>query len=121
MKDAYSFDQDEAGARISYQQMYDAYHRIFSRTGLQFRAVEADTGLIGGSSSHEFMVLANAGEELIVFDPEGSYAANVERAEVLPEPSHLKEPLKPLERVKTPGAKTVEQVCALSYRPLQIA
>ena len=115
MKDAYSFDQDEAGARISYQKMYDAYHKIFSRTGLQFRAVEADTGLIGGSSSHEFMVLANAGEELIVFDPEGSYAANVERAEVLPESSHPKEPLKPLERVQTPGAKTVEQVCALLH------
>ena len=115
MKDAYSFDQDEAGARVSYQKMYDAYQRIFSRTGLQFRAVEADTGLIGGSSSHEFMVLANAGEELIVFDPDGSYAANVERAEVLPESNSQKEPLKPLERVKTPGTKTVEQVCALLH------
>ena len=115
MKDAYSFDQDEAGARVSYQKMYDAYQRIFSRTGLQFRAVEADTGLIGGSSSHEFMVLANAGEELIVFDPDGSYAANVERAEVLPESNPQKESWQPLERVKTPGAKTVEQVCALLH------
>ena len=113
MKDAYSFDQDEVGARVSYQKMYDAYHRIFRRTGLQFRAVEADTGLIGGSSSHEFMVLANTGEELIVFDPKGSYAANVERAEVLPIPKSPEEELKPLERVKTPKAKTVEQVCAI--------
>ena len=112
MKDAYSFDQDEAGARVSYQKMYDAYHRIFRRTGLHFRAVEADTGLIGGSSSHEFMVLANTGEELIVFDPKGSYAANVERAEVLPLPNPPEEALKPLERVATPDAKTVEQVCA---------
>jgi len=62
MKDAYSFDQDETSARLSYQKMYDAYQRIFTRCGLTFRAVEADTGLIGGSSSHEFMVLADTGE-----------------------------------------------------------
>ena len=86
MKDAYSFDQDEAGAQHNYQRMYDAYCRIFSRTGLKFRPVEADTGLIGGISSHEFMVLANTGEELIVFDPDSPYAANVERAEVVPPP-----------------------------------
>src|SRR6266581_3106037 len=67
MKDAYSFDQDEASARLSYQKMYDAYHRIFTRCGLTFRAVEADTGLIGGSSSHEFMVLADTGENTIVY------------------------------------------------------
>src|SRR5688500_8821784 len=82
MKDAYSFDKDDEGARLSYQKMYDAYHRIFSRCGLTFRAVEADTGLIGGTSSHEFMVLADTGEEKIVYDGAGSYAANVERAEV---------------------------------------
>jgi prolyl-tRNA synthetase len=113
MKDAYSFDKNEADARVSYQKMYNAYDRIFRKTGLQFRAVEADTGLIGGTSSHEFMVLANTGEELIVYDPQGSYAANVERAEVSPPKELSKEPLKPLEQVRTPGAKTVEQVCAM--------
>jgi len=113
MKDAYSFDKNEADARVSYQKMYNAYDRIFKKTGLQFRAVEADTGLIGGTSSHEFMVLANTGEELIVYDPEGSYAANVEGAEVSPPKELSKEPLKPLEKVRTPGAKTVEQVCAM--------
>ena len=114
MKDAYSFDQNEDEARKSYQSMYEAYQRIFTRTGLHFRAVEADTGLIGGTSSHEFMVLANTGEELIVFDPESSYAANVERAEVVPEASsNQDEPHQPLKKVSTPDAKTVTEVCRL--------
>ncbi len=113
MKDAYSFDQHEAGAQENYQRMYDAYCRIFSRTGLQFRPVEADTGLIGGISSHEFMVLANTGEELIVFDPDSQYAANVERAEVLPPRAKAPEALQPLEKVSTPHAKSVEDLCAL--------
>jgi len=112
MKDAYSFDQIEEESRKNYQAMYEAYHRIFTRTGLQFRAVEADTGLIGGTSSHEFMVLANTGEELIVFDPKSSYAANVERAEVAPDmTSHPVESPQPLNKVSTPHAKTVEEVC----------
>ena len=113
MKDAYSFDQDDASAQLNYQQMYDAYCRIFSRTGLQFRPVEADTGLIGGISSHEFMVLANTGEELIVFDPDSSYAANVERAEVVPPPIPAPEKHHPLEKVSTPNAKSVEDLCTL--------
>ena len=113
MKDAYSFDQDEAGARQNYQRMYEAYCRIFSRTGLKYRPVEADTGLIGGISSHEFMVLANTGEELIVFDPDSDYAANVERAEVVPLSKKDPEPLKPLEKVSTPNAKSVEDLCSL--------
>lgn len=113
MKDAYSFDRDEAGAQHNYQQMYDAYCRIFSRTGLKFRPVEADTGLIGGISSHEFMVLANTGEELIVFDPDSQYAANVERAEVVPPSFSKGGELKPLEKVPTPNAKSVEDLCAL--------
>jgi len=112
MKDAYSFDQDEEGAKRSYQGMYDAYCRIFSRMGLQFRAVEADTGLIGGISSHEFMVLANTGEELIVFDPDTQYAANVERAEIAPPAIGEQEAPKPLEKVATPNAKSIEEVCA---------
>jgi prolyl-tRNA synthetase len=111
MKDAYSFDQDEAGAQRNYQQMYDAYCRIFSRTGLNFRPVEADTGLIGGISSHEFMVLANTGEELIVFDPDSQYAANVERAEVVPPSTKETGELQPLEKVSTPNAKSVEDLC----------
>ncbi len=113
MKDAYSFDQDEAGAQQNYQRMYEAYCRIFSRTGLKYRPVEADTGLIGGISSHEFMVLANTGEELIVFDPDSDYAANVERAEVVPLSKKDPGPLKPLEKVSTPNAKSVEDLCAL--------
>ncbi len=113
MKDAYSFDANEDSARQSYQKMYDAYERIFTRCGLAFRAVEADNGLIGGSMSHEFMVLADTGEETIVYDEHGAYAANVERAEVLP-PSeeHDATPLV-LEAVQTPGAKTVRDVCAV--------
>ncbi|SLM48786.1 prolyl-tRNA synthetase [Nitrospira japonica] len=110
MKDAYSFDADEAGARASYQKMYDAYHRIFTRCGLTFRAVEADTGLIGGSSSHEFMVLADTGEETVVYTETGTYAANVERAELLPPEEEHVEEFRPLMAVKTPNCRTVEEV-----------
>lgn len=121
MKDAYSFDQDEEGAKRSYQAMYDAYCRIFTRMGLQFRPVEADTGLIGGISSHEFMVLANTGEELIVFDPDTQYAANVERAEIAPSAGGEKEAQTPLEKVATPNARSVEEVCAiLNVSPRQL-
>ena len=111
MKDAYSFDRDEASARESYKKMYEAYERIFTRCGLNFRAVEADNGLIGGSMSHEFMVLAETGEETILYEEQGTYAANVERAEVVPPPSISTEPLLPLEKVSTPDTKTVEDVC----------
>ncbi len=113
MKDAYSFDKDEAGARASYQKMYDAYSRIFTRCGLTFRAVEADTGLIGGTSSHEFMVLADTGEESIVYAEGGTYAANVERAEVAPPVQASSEASRPLRKVSTPGARSVESVTAL--------
>ncbi len=119
MKDAYSFDRDEEGAKLSYQKMYNAYTRIFTRCGLTFRAVEADTGLIGGSSSHEFMVLAETGEETIVYSDQGSYAANVERAEVLPEPERLPETPRPLREVATPNCRTVEEVTAFLKIPPQ--
>ncbi|MBS0180321.1 MAG: proline--tRNA ligase [Nitrospira sp.] len=121
MKDAYSFDRDEAGARLSYQKMYEAYNRIFARCGLTFRPVEADTGLIGGTSSHEFMVLAETGEETIVYSGEGTYAANVERAEVsAPEPAELPA-LRPLTAVSTPGRRTVEEVTSfLNIAPAQL-
>jgi prolyl-tRNA synthetase len=110
MKDAYSFDLDEEGARASYQKMYDAYTRIFTRCGLSFRAVEADTGLIGGDVSHEFMVLAATGEATVVYTANGTYAANVERAEVLPPTGVDDTPLQPLTAVRTPNCRTVEEV-----------
>jgi prolyl-tRNA synthetase len=121
MKDAYSFDKDEAGARVSYQKMYDAYCRIFTRCGLRFRPVEADTGLIGGTSSHEFMVLAETGEETIVYSDTGTYAANVERAEVLPPTEMDTSALRPLQAVSTPSCRTVEEVTAfLKIAPQQL-
>ncbi len=121
MKDAYSFDRDEAGAKISYQKMYDAYSRIFTRCGLTFRAVEADTGLIGGTSSHEFMVLADTGEETIVYAEGGTYAANVERAETLPPAGTASDAPRPLRKVPTPGARSVEEVTAfLNITPAQL-
>ncbi|MFQ5931815.1 MAG: proline--tRNA ligase [Nitrospiraceae bacterium] len=113
MKDAYSFDKDEEGARLSYQKMYDAYNRIFTRCGLTFRPVEAETGMIGGTSSHEFMVLAETGEETIVYAQGGTYAANVERAEVHPPTESASEPLRPLRKMPTPGAHTVDEVTTL--------
>ena len=121
MKDAYSFDTDETGARVSYQKMYDAYTRIFTRCGLTFRAVEADTGLIGGDVSHEFMVLAETGEATVVYSDRGSYAANLERAEVLP-PSLIDDaPLRPLTPITTPQCRTVEEVTAfLNITPRQL-
>ncbi|MBD0305416.1 MAG: proline--tRNA ligase [Nitrospiraceae bacterium] len=121
MKDAYSFDKDEEGAKISYQRMYEAYQRIFTRCGLTFRAVEADTGLIGGSSSHEFMVLADTGEEVVVYTDDGAYAANVERAE-LPAPADTTlNAHRPLEKVHTPNTRTVEEVSSfLKVSPQQI-
>ena len=84
MKDAYSFDKDEAGAMASYRRMYDAYTRIFERMGLTFRAVAADTGNIGGKASHEFQVIADTGEDAIAYCPTSEFAANIELAEALP-------------------------------------
>lgn len=110
MKDAYSFDVDEAGAKVSYQKMYDAYTRIFTRCGLTFRAVEADTGLIGGDVSHEFMVLAETGEATVVYTDKGTYAANLERAELLSPSESDSSPLRPLTPVTTPQRRTVEEV-----------
>ena len=112
MKDAYSFDVDSSAADLSYDKMYQAYRRIFERCGLNFRAVEADTGSIGGSSSHEFMVLAESGEDAIVSCSACQYAANVEKAEARPfaAPEHA-EP-RPLERVATPHKRSIEEVSA---------
>lgn len=112
MKDAYSFDLDEAGAKVSYQNMYDAYTRIFTRCGLTFRPVEADTGLIGGDVSHEFMVLADTGEAMVAYSDQGSYAANLERAEVLAPSEADTTALLPLTLIATPQRRTVEEVTA---------
>ncbi|HEY5931828.1 MAG TPA: proline--tRNA ligase [Nitrospira sp.] len=121
MKDAYSFDVDEAGAKISYQKMYDAYTRIFTRCGLTFRAVEADTGLIGGDVSHEFMVLAENGEATVAYSDQGSYAANLERAEILPPSDVEATPLLSLTSIATPQRRTVEEVTAfLQITPRQL-
>jgi prolyl-tRNA synthetase len=113
MKDAYSFDRDDAGAELSYHKMYDAYGAIFSRCGLQFSAVEAESGAIGGSYSQEFMVLADSGEDAIAVCDGCRYAANVERAEIAadpgPQPDETMQPLRP---VQTPGRRTVEAVAA---------
>ena len=125
MKDAYSFDAQEEGADKSYDIMYETYDNIFRRCGLQFRAVEADTGSIGGSFSHEFMVLANTGEDQIVSCLKCDYAANLEKAEVnregLEPSASDKEEMKPVEEVETPGIRTVEEVTSfLSISPSQL-
>ena len=117
MKDAYSFDVDEAGADKSYEKMYQAYRRIFERCGLKFRAVEADTGSIGGNWSHEFMVLADSGEDAIVSCNSCDYAANVEKAEArLIAVSEHCDP-RPLEKIHTPGQKTIDEVSAFLGTP----
>src|ERR1039457_539568 len=110
MKDAYSFDVDGVAADGSYDRMYQAYMRIFERCGLNFRAVEADTGSIGGSSSHEFMVLADSGEDAIVSCDACRYAANVEKAESRPAQSSGGIPQQPLQKVSTPDMKTIDDV-----------
>jgi len=120
MKDAYSFDRDEEQAKGSYKKMLTAYDRIFKHCGLKFKAVEADSGVIGGSYSQEFMVLAETGEERIVSCTSCSYAANIERAEVKGVESHKKSgPEKPFERVKTPGKKTAQEVAAFLKVPVE--
>ncbi len=110
MKDAYSFHTDMDSLQQTYQDMYDAYSRIFTRLGLDFRAVLADTGAIGGNLSHEFHVLADAGEDDIAFSTESDYAANVEMAEALPPTDQRPEPTQPLTRVDTPNRHTIEEV-----------
>ena len=118
MKDAYSFDRDEAGARASYQAMYDAYARIFARMGLKFRAVAADTGNIGGNASHEFQVIADTGEDAIAYCPTSDYAANVEMAEALPLIAKRAAPAEELRKTPTPGKEKCEDVAELLGLPL---
>ncbi len=114
MKDAYSFDVDEEGAEKSYEKMFAAYNNIFRRCGLQFRPVEADSGSIGGKYSHEFMVMADSGEDAMVFCEKCAYAANLEKAEVAcPEKKIIfEDDWLPLEDVDTPDVRTIEEVSA---------
>lgn len=110
MKDAYSFDVDDVQAGIAYQQMYEAYHRVFSRCGLEFRAVDADTGTIGGNFSHEFMVLADTGEDTLVICSSCAYASNIEKA-AISAPDADESLMLEMEKVETPGKRKVDAVC----------
>jgi len=119
MKDAYSFDVDRDALMQSYQAMYDAYARIFTRLGLKFRAVQADTGAIGGFASHEFQVLAESGEDAIAWSPQSEYAANVEQAEALAPSTTRPAPRETMQRVPTPGKARCEEVAELLRLPLE--
>jgi prolyl-tRNA synthetase len=112
MKDAYSFHADRASLEQTYGTMYDAYAQIFTRLGLKFRAVAADTGAIGGSGSHEFHVLADSGEDAIAFCPHSDYAANIEMAEAVAPSALRPQPGQALEKKSTPGVGTIEAVAS---------
>jgi prolyl-tRNA synthetase len=118
MKDAYSFHASKDSLAETYQTMYDAYTRVFSRLGLTFRPVAADTGAIGGSASHEFHVLADSGEDLIAYCPDSDYAANVELAEALAPATSRAAPQEAMREVDTPKQTTCEDVAALLDIPL---
>lgn len=119
MKDAYSFDRDEAGAEKSYHAMFEAYQRIFTRLGLAFRAVAADTGAIGGSLSHEFQVIAETGEDRLVYCPTSDYAANIELAEAVALIPRRDPPREPLVKAATPETTRCEDVAKLLGFPLE--
>ncbi|MGV2293132.1 proline--tRNA ligase [Trinickia sp. YCB016] len=119
MKDAYSFDKDMAGLQESYRKMYEAYVRIFTRIGLEFRAVAADNGSIGGSGSHEFHVIAETGEDSIAYCPTSDFAANVEAADALPLIAERAAPQEALTKTSTPGKAKCEAVAELLNIPLE--
>ncbi len=119
MKDAYSFHTDEASLQETYREMHACYTRIFNRLGLRFRAVAADTGAIGGTGSHEFHVLADSGEDAIAFCPESDYAANVELAEAKAPGTTRPSPDQGLQRVHTPGVKTIADLCGFLKVPAE--
>ncbi len=118
MKDAYSFDRDVEGLRKSYRIMFDAYVSIFNRFGLKFRPVAADNGAIGGSGSHEFHVIAETGEDALVYSRESDYAANMEAAIALPPTQQRAAPAHNMQKVPTPGQKACEDVTAFLKQPL---
>lgn len=111
MKDAYSFHANFASLEQTYQVMHDCYSRIFSRLGLKFRAVAADTGAIGGTGSHEFHVLADSGEDAIAYCPSSDYAANIELAEAVSPATKRPAPAEAMQKVATPGKHSIEEVC----------
>jgi prolyl-tRNA synthetase len=119
MKDAYSFDRDPAAAKLSYENMVQAYRRIFDRFGLQYRAVAADSGAIGGDLSQEFQVIADTGEDAIVYSPDSDYAANIELAEAVAPAADRAAPAQPLVKTPTPGRSTCEDVADLLGLPLE--
>ena len=110
MKDAYSFHADQASLQETYDRMHQAYTNIFTRLGLDFRPVQADTGSIGGSYSHEFHVLAESGEDDVIFSDSSDYAANIEKAEAIPRETVRPAPTEELRPVDTPNAKTIAQL-----------
>ena len=118
MKDAYSFDKDQAGAKASYQNMAQAYRKIFDRFGLRYRAVAADSGAIGGDLSEEFQVIAATGEDAIVYCPNSDYAANIEKAEALAPTGPRGAARQNMVKTPTPGKSTCEDVAALLNVPL---
>ena len=118
MKDGYSFDRDQEGALKSYDTMYNAYQRVFSRLGLTFRAVAADTGSIGGDRSHEFQVIADTGEDLIAYCPDSEFAANIELAEAFSLIEKRAEATEAMQKVPTPGKEKCEDVVELLGREL---
>ena len=120
MKDGYSFHADEESLKKTYQDMYTAYSNMLRRSGLAFRAVEADSGAIGGSGSTEFMVLADAGEDEVLYTEDGKYAANVEKAVSLPADAEIS-PFTSFEKRETPGTDTIEKLCKfLKCSPTQV-
>jgi prolyl-tRNA synthetase len=119
MKDAYSFDRDVASAEKSYDVMFDCYCRIFDRLGLRYRAVAADTGAIGGSRSHEFQVIADTGEDAIVYCPNSDFAANIELAEAVSLLASRAAPTEPMQTIPTPGKSTCADVAALLGLPIE--
>lgn len=119
MKDAYSFHTSQESLQETYDDMYKAYSAVFNRAGLNFRAVRADTGSIGGNWSHEFQVLADSGEDDIVFSTESDYAANIEMAQALAPTQSRSAPTKAMELVDTPNAKTIDELVAQFNLPIE--
>ena len=118
MKDAYSFHADEASLDQTYQDMYNAYSRIFKRVGINARPVVADSGAIGGNHTHEFMALSEIGEDTIVYSENSDYAANIEKAEVKYYPNEKHTDIKSLEKIETPNIKTAQELADFLNRPI---
>ncbi|MCH4414337.1 proline--tRNA ligase [Staphylococcus haemolyticus] len=118
MKDAYSFHADEASLDETYQDMYNAYDRIFKRVGINARPVVADSGAIGGNHTHEFMALSEIGEDTIVYSEQSDYAANIEKAEVVYHPNEKHTEVAELEKIETPNVKTAQELADFLNRPV---